>query len=103
LRKVVPRPQVLLFTIKSFINETGSSQRHVQKGLQVSVHQPLWYLPTPCLLLHLLLQLWRLQETQKRTLMTLNQQTKEISKWNTPLITRTAQLYKQYPKIHVRT
>lgn len=28
-------------------------------------HQPLWYLLTPCLLLHQLLELWRLQETEE--------------------------------------
>jgi len=63
------------------INETGRSQGHVKKGLHKSVHQPFWYLLTPCLLLHQLLQLWRLERTQKKTL---NQQMKEISKWNIP-------------------
>jgi hypothetical protein len=34
----------------------------------------------------------RLQKTEKRTLMTLNQHMKEISKWNTLLINCTAQV-----------
>jgi hypothetical protein len=34
LRRAVPRPKEMLFTIKSFISETGRSHRHVQKGLQ---------------------------------------------------------------------
>ena len=33
-------------------------QGYVQKRLQVSLHQLLWYLSSPCLLLHQLLQLW---------------------------------------------
>jgi hypothetical protein len=57
----------------------------------VSVHQPLWYPLTPCLL-YQILQLLRLQKTQKRTLMTVNQQLKEISYWNTPLFSCSAQV-----------
>jgi hypothetical protein len=53
-----------------------------RKASRVSAHQTMWYLLTPCLLLHQILQLRRLHKTQKRTLMTLNQQMKEISKWN---------------------
>jgi hypothetical protein len=56
----------------------------------MSVPQLLWYLLMPCLLLHQFFQLWRLHETQKRTLITLNQYMKEIYKWNTPLISCTA-------------
>ena len=75
LRRVVPRPEVFLFTIKSFINKTGSCHIHVPKRPQrVSVHQQLWYRLTPCLVRHELFQLWRLQKTQIRTLMTRNQQ-----------------------------
>ena len=33
-RKVVPKPEVLLFTKRKIITETGTSQGHVQKGLQ---------------------------------------------------------------------
>jgi len=38
------------------------------------------------------LQLWRHQKTHKRTMMAQNQQTTEISKWDTPLIGCTAQV-----------
>ena len=48
--------------------------------LQKDLQECLWYFLTPCLLLHQLLQLSGLQQTQKKTLMTLNQQIKEISK-----------------------
>jgi hypothetical protein len=34
LRCIVARPEVLLFTRKSFINEAGRSQEHVQKDFQ---------------------------------------------------------------------
>ena len=75
LRRAIPRPDVFDF-YKSILNETGWAREHVQKRPpRVSVHQPLWYLPTFCLLLQLL-QLWRLQETHKRTLMTW------ISRWS---------------------
>jgi hypothetical protein len=57
----------------------------------VSVHQPLWYILTPCILLHHPLGLWRLQKTQKG-LVTLNQQMKDISKCNIPMISCTAQV-----------
>jgi hypothetical protein len=61
------------------------------KGVCTSIVK---YLLIPCFLLHQLLQLQRLQKTQKRTLMTLNQQMK-ISKWNTPLLNGTAQVQEQ--------
>jgi hypothetical protein len=57
----------------------------------VPVNQPLWNHLTPCLLLYQILQLWRLHKKQKRTLMTVNQQQKEISSWNT-LINCSAQV-----------
>ena len=41
------------------------------------------YLLTLCLTLHQLLHILKLQKTQKKTLMSLKQQTKEVSKWNT--------------------
>jgi len=86
LRRVVPEPQVLLFTGRKLhqLNRhiSGTSSKRPPGA---SVSQLLCRL-TACLLFHQLLQLWRLQKTQKRTLLTLNQQMKEISKWNTPLI-----------------
>ena len=78
---------------KSFNNETVTSQGHVQKAFKgdctwtavvISRHF--------CLLLHKLLQLWCLQKTQKRTLMTPNQRMREISKLNTPLTSCTAEV-----------
>jgi len=51
LRRVVPKPEVLLFVRKNFINETGRSQGHIQRGSKrpprVSAHQPLRYFLTP--------------------------------------------------------
>jgi len=49
----------------------------------------------PCLILQQILRLLRLQRKHKRTLMPLNQQAKEISKWNTPLISCAAQAWEQ--------
>jgi hypothetical protein len=37
----------------------------------------------------------KIRETQKTTLMTVNQQVKEVSKWNIPLISRVAQVREQ--------
>jgi len=84
MRKIVPRPEILLLTRKICINEKANLTEMFKKTSKIvcRVHQPLWYLLTHCLLLHQLLQLWRLQKTQKRTLMTVNQQMKEISKWS---------------------
>ena len=87
--KTGQRLEVLLFTTQKLhrwnrlITGTCSERRP-----RVYVQQPFWRLLTPCLLLQLL-QLRRLQKTQK---MTLNQQMKKISKWNPPLISCTAQL-----------
>ena len=72
---IVPRPEILLLTQKAPSLKHG----HVQKIL--SVHQLLWFLLTSCLIFCQLLQLWRLQKTQ-RALMTLNRM-KEIPKCNT--------------------
>jgi hypothetical protein len=85
LRRVSQDRKFCFLPDKCYISDICRSQGHVQNGLRVSVHQPLWYLLTPCLLLHQLLQLWRIQKTH-RTLMTLNHQMKEISKRNTLLI-----------------
>ena len=35
LRRLVPRLEILLFPEKSFVNETGRSQGHVQNEVQV--------------------------------------------------------------------
>ena len=61
----------------------------------ISVHQQLWYVLTSFLLLHQLLQLQRLRKHIRGPLITLKQQMKEISQWNTPLISSTAQVYRQ--------
>jgi hypothetical protein len=37
----------------------------------------------------------KIRETQKISLMTVNQQVKEVSKWNIPLISRAAQVQEQ--------
>jgi len=87
------RKEVLLLTMRKLTTVTQADLKDMFKWPpRVSVHQLLWYPRTPCLLLHQHLQLWRLKMTQKRTLMTLNQQLKEISKWNTPLISLAAQV-----------
>jgi hypothetical protein len=61
---------------KSSCNETGRSQEHVQTGLQQHPYINCCYLLTPSLLPQLL-QLFRIQKSQKKGLMTLNQQMKE--------------------------
>jgi len=81
--------KVLIFTRKTphLLLNRQLTVTHLKKPPRVSVHQPLWYLLTICLLLHQLnqtLQLSTLQKTQRRTLTAQNQQMKEISKWNTP-------------------
>jgi hypothetical protein len=72
---IVPILEILLFTQKA----PSLKQGHVQKIL--SVHQLLWYHLTSCLILCQLLQLWRLQKTQR----TLNHM-KEIPKCSTLLL-----------------
>jgi hypothetical protein len=77
LRRVVPSPQVLLFYQKK---ATPIKQAHLKDKFKkasrsictsaVVSSDPLSPIPS----------------TQKRTMMALNQQMKEISKWNTPLI-----------------
>ena len=73
--EIVPIPEILLFSQKA----PSLKQGHVQKIL--SVHQLLWYLLTSCLILCQILQLWRLQKTQR----TLNHM-KEIPKCSTLLL-----------------
>ena len=84
MRRIVLRPEVLLLTGKNFSMKQANLTEIFKKASKnvCSVHQPLWYLLTQCLILHQLLQLWRLQKIQKRTLMTVSQQMKEISKWS---------------------
>jgi hypothetical protein len=53
----------------------------LKKPPRVFMHSALQYLLTTCLLLHQCLQVWKLQKTNKRTLMTLNEQMKEVPKW----------------------
>jgi hypothetical protein len=90
LMRVVPRPEVLLFTRKKLhhwkwqiFEGGGICLKMPSIG---SVLQLFCYFLTTCLLLHRLLQLWRLQKIYKGTLMSLNWQMREISKWNIPFI-----------------
>jgi len=83
--KVGPKEGVLLLWEQSFINKRGRPHVHVQNGLQKYLYITIVGTLTPCLLLQLI-QLIRLQNTQNTKLKTLNQQMKEISKQNTPLI-----------------
>jgi len=74
----------MLVARKSFINETGISQGHVQNGPPRDLYNCCgisWYHVS----LYWFIQLWRLHKTQNSTLMTLNQYMKKISKWNTSL------------------
>jgi hypothetical protein len=47
LRSIVPKPEVLLFTRKIFINKRNRSQGHVQKGLQSVCTSTVAVSPTP--------------------------------------------------------
>lgn len=107
------------FNLKENSLKPGSpSERHAR----VPFHWPLWCVLTFCHLLHQLLQPWRLlircgqvlhtpcwkkvkrlQRKWKETWMALNQQPKEISKWNTPVISCAAQIQRQQQKIIVRS
>ena len=78
----VPKTQTVAFYQKKKMHHQWNRQISVtcsKMPPRWSVHQTLWYLLTPYLLFHHLLQLWRLQKAQKRTLITLNQQTKEMN------------------------
>jgi hypothetical protein len=85
LRGVVPGSKVLLFTRKKVSSvEQADPQRPVQKSLQECqyiVVYPDCLAPT--------FSTMKTQKTQKGAL---NQQMKEISKWNTPLIGCAAQV-----------
>jgi hypothetical protein len=80
MRRVVPKPEVLLFSRKRTLSV---KQPHLSDCVQKGLHQPFWYLLTLCLILHKLLHILKLQKTEKRTLISLKQQMKELSKWNT--------------------
>jgi hypothetical protein len=88
-----------------------SSLEVLQKGMQECLFIELWCVLTFCLLPHQLLQPWRLlihcgqvlhnpcwrklkrlQRKWKGTWLLLYQQLKEISKWNTPVISCAAQI-----------
>ena len=66
--------------------------RDMLKIAAKSVQKLVWYVLNPFRLIHQLLQLLGLQITQKRTLMTLNEQMKETVKWKTPVIGYAAQV-----------
>jgi uncharacterized protein with von Willebrand factor type A (vWA) domain len=91
LRRVVPIPQVLYFYQKKGSSMKLANLRNMFKKASKCISTSTTMIsPEPRLLLHQLLQLQRLQKTEKRTLMMLNQHIKEISHWNTPLINFTA-------------
>jgi predicted acetyltransferase len=94
MKRVVPRAKILLLPEKKLHQRNEQiSRTYSKEPLRVSAaHQLLWYLLISCLLAHQLLQLGRLHTTKKRILRTLNQQVKETPKWNTPLISSTAQV-----------
>jgi hypothetical protein len=79
LRKADPRPEVLDL-YKSFLNERGRSQEHIQKmPPRVSVHPLLWYFLTPFVSYSSFFSLWRPHETHNRPLTTRNQQLKHTT------------------------
>ena len=86
---VTVAPEVLLFQIRIFISETGISQGHVQKALQECVYTDHCGIPGPLSPTPSTSSATKSQKRQKGIMMTINQQMKEISKWNTPLITCT--------------
>jgi hypothetical protein len=87
LSRVVPRSQVLLFTRKSLMNEMGRSHGQVQKSLRECLYINLCVIPYS-------INFFNCEDftKQKRTLLTLNQQMKELSKWNNPLISHAAKI-----------
>jgi hypothetical protein len=90
LRRVFPRPEVLPFTRKDFIMKQAYLSdmfKKVTKSLSTSnVVSPDPLSPTPSVT-----SAMKTAKTQKKTLITLNQQVKEIPKWNTLAISCTAQ------------
>jgi hypothetical protein len=46
-RQLVPKPEVLLFTKRKILTETGTSQGHVQKGLQECLYITTMVSPGP--------------------------------------------------------
>lgn len=94
LKRVVPRPEVLLFTRKKIIIKgTGRSQRHVQIGHLECLHINYCGTSWPDVSYSINFFTYKdSQKAEKRTLMTLNQQTKEITKFNTPVTTCSAQI-----------
>jgi len=90
LRRVFLRPEVLPVTRIDFIMKQADLSDMFRKVTKRSPHQ-MWYLLTPCLLLHPVTSALKTAKTQKKTLITLNQPMKEIPKWNTLAITCTAQ------------
>jgi hypothetical protein len=80
LRRVFPRPEVLPFTRKDFIMKQADLSdmfKKVTRSLCTSnVVSPVPLSPTPSVTM-------KTAKTQKKTMITLNQQMKEIPKWNT--------------------
>jgi hypothetical protein len=75
-------------TTKKFHQQTGRSHGHVPEDLQECACEP--FLTTYLLLSH-----FNYKTQKSQTLMTLNQQDEEISKWNTILISYAAQVQEQ--------
>ena len=75
------------------------SLKILYRGHQECLYVNRWYLMTPCLIFQQIRHLLRLQRKRNRTVMPLYQQTKEISRWNTALISCAAQAWEQEQKI----
>jgi hypothetical protein len=89
LRWVVPRLEIVLFTRKKLQQWNRCIQKRPSR---MSVCQPLQYL-LALVSCSNVFNCEDSQKTQKRTLMTLNQQMKEITMCNTPLFSCIAQVY----------
>jgi len=95
LVRVAARPEVLLFQVRRLISETGISQEHVQKALQECMYINCCGIPGPLSPTPSTSSAAKSQKRKKSILITLNQQMKEISTWNTSLSTCTTLVQKK--------
>jgi hypothetical protein len=94
LGRVVPGPEILLvpenrcsvkrIDLKDMFKKASKSVCTSSVALS---HDPSYYTPW-------MSSAMKTKKTQRRTFMTLNQQTKDISRWTTPLISSAAQVWK---------
>lgn len=95
LKGVVPRWEVLLFITKKFSSLQQKGLRDMfQMALKSLYASTVVITPntlSPTLSTSSAVKTLEDQNTQKRNLMTLNQQLKDISKWYTPVISSVAQ------------